>query len=121
MVSSPLHPAYYTMMIGNPNNLPVLRATGGFSGFAIIDANPYYTSVLNWGSTNVFMRQIRNFIIDTTSVAPTSAMNGIHWPTAQATSIQNVQFFLSRGAGTQHVGLFIESGKLNLSSNSSSN
>lgn len=98
-------------MIGNPNNLPVLRATGGFSGFAIIDANPYYTSVLNWGSTNVFMRQIRNFIIDTTVVAPTTAMNGIHWPTAQATSIQNVQFLLSRGAGTQHVGLFIESGK----------
>lgn len=37
-------------------------------------------------------------------------MTGIHWPTAQATSIQNVVFNLSSSNGTQHQGIFIESG-----------
>lgn len=61
-----------------------------------------------WGSTNVFYRQIRNLIIDTTQVPANSAVAGVHWPTAQATSIQNVQF--NMGQNSQHVGLFIESG-----------
>ena len=98
-------------MIGNANNPPTLKATGAFNGFGVIDANPYYTQNLNWVATNTFFRQIRNFVIDTTAVAASSAMNGIHWPTAQATSIQNVQFELSAASGTQHVGLFIESGE----------
>ncbi|KAI4148090.1 MAG: hypothetical protein LQ340_005247 [Diploschistes diacapsis] len=110
ILSSPINQAYYTQLIGNPNNPPTLKATGGFNGFGVIDADPYYTQNLNWGATNVFYRQIRNFVIDTTAVASSSSMNGIHWPTAQATSIQNVVFELSAAAGTQHVGLFIESG-----------
>ena len=114
ILSSPINQAYFTQLVGNPNSLPTLRATSGFGGFGIIDADPYYTQNLNWGSTNVFYRQIRNFIIDTTAVPASSAMNGIHWPTAQATSIQNVQFELSAAAGTQHVGLFIEEGSAGL-------
>ena len=34
----------------------------------------------------------------------------IHWPTGQATSVTNVVFNLNSNAGTQHWGLFIESG-----------
>jgi glucan 1,3-beta-glucosidase len=61
-------------------------------------------------STNVFWRQIRNFIIDTTSVPPTQPVSAIHWPTGQATSLQNIVFQLSAEPGTQHVGVFIEDG-----------
>ena len=110
LISSPINPAYYTQLIGNPNAMPTIKATAGFGGFALIDADPYYTSNLNWGSTNVFYRQIRNFIIDTTNMPVTSAATGIHWPTAQATSLQNIVFTLSAVTGTQHIGLFIESG-----------
>jgi glucan 1,3-beta-glucosidase len=35
---------------------------------------------------------------------------GIHWPTAQATSLQNIAFKLSSATGTQHEGVYIESG-----------
>ncbi|KAE8334280.1 pectin lyase fold/virulence factor [Aspergillus arachidicola] len=35
---------------------------------------------------------------------------GIHWPTGQATSIQNVQIRMSSEYGTEHQGLFIENG-----------
>lgn len=60
----------------------------------------------------MFFRQIRNFVIDMTSIPATSSATGIHWPTAQATSIQNVIFQMSSASGTQHTGIFIESGKL---------
>jgi len=94
--------------------MPVLKATAGFSGIALLDGDPYYTSNLNWGSTNVFFRQIRNLVFDMTSVPANVAQNGIHWPTSQATSLQNVVFQMSSAANTQHVGLFCESGKFHL-------
>lgn len=85
---------YYTQLIGNPKCLPVIRPFLLFQGgLGVIDADPYVAGGnLGFGSTNVFWRQIRNFIIDLTLVPHTSAITGIHWPTAQATSIQNVQF-----------------------------
>ena len=112
LISASIIDYYYTQMIGNPRCLPTLRALPGFSGgLGMIDADPYQnTGNLGFGATNVFWRQIRNMIIDMTLVPPSSAITGIHWPTAQATSIQNVVFKMSSNAGTQHQGIFIESG-----------
>ena len=112
LISSSIIDQYYTQLIGNPNDVPTLKATSGFSGFGLIDGDKYYTANLNWGSTNVFYRQVRNFIFDMTSIPATSSATGIHWPTAQATSLQNIVFQMSAASGTQHVGLFCESGKL---------
>jgi glucan 1,3-beta-glucosidase len=97
-------------LIGDPTNVPTLKATSGFSGFGLIDADPYYTQYLNWGSTTVFFRQVRNFIFDMTAIPSSAAATGIHWPTAQATSLQNIVFQMSAASDTQHVGLFCESG-----------
>ncbi|KAF4635475.1 hypothetical protein G7Y89_g2624 [Cudoniella acicularis] len=110
ILSSSIIDQYYTQVIGNPNNPPVLKATAGFSGFGLIDGDKYYTANLNWDSTNVFWRQVRNFVFDLTSVPIGSSICGIHWPTAQATSLQNLVFQMSSAAGTQHVGIFSESG-----------
>lgn len=112
MISAPIVDYYYTQLIGNPNCLPTLKAFANFTGaLGLIDGDPYgSTGALDYGATNVFWRQIRNFIIDTTLVAPSSAVTGIHWPTAQATSLQNIVFLLSQATGTQHQGIFIESG-----------
>lgn len=97
-------------MIGNPNNPPVLKATAGFQGFGLIDGNTYYGQDLNWFSTVIFWRQVRNFVIDMRNIPSGAAATGIHWPTAQATSLQNIVFHMSDAPGTQHVGLFVESG-----------
>ncbi|KAI0601014.1 pectate lyase superfamily protein-domain-containing protein [Biscogniauxia sp. FL1348] len=110
MISSSIVPPYFTQMIGDPTNRPVLKATADFQGFGLIDGNPYYTENLNWISTNVFYRQVRNFVIDTTGIAPGTAATGMHWPTSQATSLINVEFNMPTDASTVHVGLFIESG-----------
>jgi len=110
LLSSSILDQYYTQIIGNPNDPPTLKATASFTGFGLIDGDKYYTANLNWGSTNVFFRQVRNLIFDTTAVPITSSLAAIHWPTAQATSLQNLVFQMSTAAGTQHVGIFCESG-----------
>lgn len=112
MISSSIIDYYYTQIIGNPNCLPTIKAFANFggSGFGLIDGDPYVNGNLAYGATNVFWRQIRNLILDTTLIPARNAATGIHWPTAQATSLQNIVFNLNPNAGTVHVGLFIESG-----------
>ncbi|KAJ8071726.1 hypothetical protein OCU04_002042 [Sclerotinia nivalis] len=110
LISSPILPYYMTQLVGNPNALPTIKATAGFVGLALIDADPYGSSVPDYGTTNVFYRQVRNFIIDTRNMPATSLARGIHWPTAQATSLQNMVFNLNTASGNLHQGVFIENG-----------
>lgn len=91
--------------------MPTIKAFSNFTGgIGLIDADPYGANGLEFGSTNVFWRQIRNFYIDMTLIPASSAATGIHWPTAQATSLQNIVFLMPDVAGVQHQGIFIESG-----------
>ena len=111
MVSSSIIDYYNTQLIGNPNNLPVLKATTAFSGFGVIDGAQYQSGgVLPYGATNIFWRQVRNFIIDLTAIPASSEATAIHWPTAQATSLQNIVIKMSSDAGTKHQGVFVEAG-----------
>ncbi|KAI9815139.1 MAG: hypothetical protein M1827_002982 [Pycnora praestabilis] len=110
LISSGIKDYYYTQMIGNPNDPPTLKATANFAGFGLIDGDYYSTAYLAWTSTNVFYRQVRNLVFDMTSMPSESKATGIHWPTAQATSLQNVVFNMSDAPGTQHQGIFVESG-----------
>ncbi|KAF9883834.1 hypothetical protein FE257_002771 [Aspergillus nanangensis] len=110
MVSYPIFDYYYTQIIGDPNNLPVIKATSGFQGGYLIDGDPYFTENLNWASTVVFLRQIRNLVIDLRNIPKENTVSGIHWPTAQATSLQNIVFEMSAESGTKHQGVFCESG-----------
>jgi glucan 1,3-beta-glucosidase len=111
IVSSPIIDYYYTQIIGNPNCMPVIKAASSFNGAWVIDGDQYQAGgALGWGSTNVFWRQIRNLVIDITAVPATTNLRCIHWPTAQATSLQNLVLRMSSASGTQHEGIFIESG-----------
>jgi len=110
LISGSIRPAYFTQLIGDAANPPTLKATVDFQGFGLIDGNPYYTETLNWKSVNVFFRQVRNFIIDTTAIDPARAATGMHWPTSQATSLQNIVFNMPTATNVVHVGLFIEEG-----------
>jgi glucan 1,3-beta-glucosidase len=110
-ISSSIIFYYNTQIIGNPNNLPVLRAAASFTGFGVIDGNQYQPGgVLGFVPQNHFFSQIKNLIIDLTHVPSTLSATGIHWPTSQTTTLQNIIFKLSDAPDTKHWGLFVESG-----------
>lgn len=99
-----------TQLIGDPNNMAVIKATAGFTGLGLVDGDHYGSSVPDYVTVNVFYRQIRNLVFDTTNIPPGNYATGIHWPTAQATSVQNCVFQLSQAKPNIHVGIFIENG-----------
>ena len=116
LVSSSIIVFYETQLIGNPNCLPILKPSLDFKSppgrIGIIDGDSYDPSgLLGFTSTNAFYRQARNFIIDMTSFPASRSIRGIHWPTGQATSLQNIVFQMSDAPGTQHEGIFMEEGK----------
>nr|POE62741.1 glucan 1,3-beta-glucosidase [Quercus suber] len=100
LITSSIVDYYYTQLIGNPNCLPTIKAAGNFAtkqGYlGMIDGDPYTSQYLAYGSTNVFWRQIRNFIIDTTGAS------------ASASITDHQQ--MPTSSGTQHQGVFIEEG-----------
>lgn len=111
VVSAPIIDYYYTQIIGDAVCPPVIKASSSFSERFVLDGDQYQSSgKLGWGATNVFWRQIRNLVIDMTAVKPSLLVAGIHWPTGQATSLENIVFKMSTASGNQHQGLFIEEG-----------
>ncbi|KAI1322866.1 glycoside hydrolase family 55 protein [Xylariaceae sp. FL0255] len=112
IISSSIIMYYATNLVGNPNNMPVLKATASLSGFGVIDGAQYQSGgVLPFGgATNIFWMQVKNFVIDLTAAPASASVTGIHWPVSQATSLQNIVFKMSENAGTQHQGVFIEQG-----------
>ncbi|KAG9247627.1 glycoside hydrolase family 55 protein [Calycina marina] len=111
-VSAPIVQYYYTQFIGDAVTLPTLKATAGFTGMAVIDADPYGTGGFNWYiNQNNFFRQVRNFVIDLTAM-PVGVGAGIHWQVAQATSLQNIVFNMRTDGGDalKQVGIFMDNG-----------
>ncbi|QKX62004.1 uncharacterized protein TRUGW13939_09160 [Talaromyces rugulosus] len=111
VVSRALNQSYYTQMIGDATDLPVIKAARSFSGMAVIDADPYIMGANWFTNQNNFFRQIRNFVIDLTSMDMSSGA-GIHWQVAQATSLQNIRFEMVKGGGdgNKQQGIFMDNG-----------
>lgn len=112
VVSAPIIQYYYTQLVGDALDLPVLKADASFEGMAVIDADPYNDDGSNWYTNqNNFFRQIRNFVIDLTGMDQ-GAGAGIHWQVAQATSLQNIRFEMVKGGGpaNQQQGIFMDNG-----------
>jgi glucan 1,3-beta-glucosidase len=114
LIGKPIVFYYMTQLIGDPRNRPVLKAASYLQALALIDASPYsnQNGAPGWTSTNIFLRQIRNIVIDGTAVPSTSGFQGIHWPASQATTIQNVKIIMTQASNSVHAGIFVENGKL---------
>ncbi|KAF3908935.1 hypothetical protein ABW21_db0203850 [Orbilia brochopaga] len=70
-VSAPIIAMYYTQLVGDPLDKPVLLAARNFKGMAVIDTDPYGPFGENWYiNQNNFFRGIRNFVIDLTEMNP---------------------------------------------------
>ncbi|KAJ6556359.1 pectate lyase superfamily protein-domain-containing protein [Mycena capillaripes] len=120
-ITKPIVPFYFTSLVGDFKNKPILKADANFVGVAVIDANPYVEGQSNpdgsgvnwWVNQNNFFRSIRNFVIDTTAMSADKTATGIHWQVGQATSLINLDFKMVRATDvptTNHQGLFAENG-----------
>ncbi|CAK4030875.1 Glucan 1,3-beta-glucosidase [Lecanosticta acicola] len=114
MISSPVIMLYMTQMVGDANDLPVVKATADFSGIGIFDSDPYIIyQTQYYQNQNNFYRHVRNFVFDTTGVPPTTQVHGLHWQVAQAASLQNLVFNMpvgTPGDGNMHIGIFMDNG-----------
>src|SRR6187402_1512484 len=52
-ISAPIVQYYYTQLVGDKVNLPTIKATPGFQGMALIDADPYADGGINWYTNQV--------------------------------------------------------------------
>ena len=112
VVSKPIVQYYYTQIVGDAVDLPVIKASAAFTGMAVIDADPYEDNGDNWYTNqNNFFRAIRNLVIDLTAM-PQGVGAGIHWQVGQATSLQNIRFEMIKGGGSanKQQGIFMDNG-----------
>ncbi|KAJ5091394.1 Exo-1,3-beta-D-glucanase [Penicillium alfredii] len=112
VVSKPIIQFYYTQIVGDATELPVIKASPKFAGMAVIDADPYEDNGDNWYTNqNNFFRAIRNLVVDITAM-PKGSGAGIHWQVGQATSLQNIRFEMVKGGGSanKQQGIFMDNG-----------
>ncbi|EZF32283.1 hypothetical protein H109_00915 [Trichophyton interdigitale MR816] len=112
VVSKPIIQYYYTQIVGDALNMPVIKAASSFEGIAVIDADPYENDGSNWYTNqNNFFRSIRNFVIDLTGLDRGKGAC-IHWQVAQASSLQNIRFEMVKGGGdaNKQIGIFMDNG-----------
>ncbi|EPS25377.1 putative exo-beta-1,3-glucanase [Penicillium oxalicum 114-2] len=112
VVSKPIIQYYYTQIVGDAVDLPVIKAAASFTGMAVIDSDPYEDDGASWYTNqNNFFRAIRNLVIDLRGM-PSSAGAGIHWQVGQATSLQNIRFEMIKGGGSanKQQGIFMDNG-----------
>ncbi|KAG2335843.1 glycoside hydrolase family 55 protein [Suillus weaverae] len=113
LVSSAIDTYYYTQIIGDAKKPPTLLASSSFSGFAVIDADPYIPN--GWGAQwfsnqDNFYRSIRNLIIDLRQIPASTSAIGLHWQVSQATSLINIVVEMSTASNNGHRGMFMENG-----------
>lgn len=76
-----------TVIMGNPNNRPTLKALSSFSDSTIIyGKDPGFDATIN------FYQGIKNLIIDSTAVSNNTAITLLDWSVSQATQLTNVLF-----------------------------
>ncbi|KAJ7632169.1 exo-beta-1,3-glucanase [Roridomyces roridus] len=114
LISTSIIALYYTQLIGDANAPPTILATAGFTGDALIDADPYIPGgggAQYYTNQNNFFRSVRNFVIDTTRIPISSiAGTGLHWQLSQSTSLQNIVVNMPTAPGTAHRGIWMENG-----------
>jgi glucan 1,3-beta-glucosidase len=99
LVSSGLKASSWSVFSGDPTDRPVIKASAGFSGTALLTGSVRASSGLS-----DFFRTIKDLVFDTTAVPPTKSLSIIIWSLSQGSQIQNVLFNMPIGS-TGHIGI----------------
>ncbi|KAK7183131.1 hypothetical protein DPSP01_012154 [Paraphaeosphaeria sporulosa] len=93
-----------TIIMGDPNNPPVLKAAPGFSAEVLIDGYDAASA-----PETSFMTQLRNVVIDTTALLPSQKITALRWGVAQGCALGNVKINMP-SSSTGHTGIWLQAG-----------
>lgn len=96
-----------TILVGDPNNRPIFKASPGFSGGSLINGFDFATDG-TFGTTN-FLVGIKNIVIDTTNINKDKDVIALNWGVAQACQLTNIRIQMPSNSGA-HIGIAIDQG-----------
>ncbi|KAL3428246.1 putative exo-beta-1,3-glucanase [Phlyctema vagabunda] len=94
-----------TIIMGDPQNPPILKAAAGFSGSTLIRG---YDSAAGQPETS-FMTALKNVVIDTTALDPAKQITALQWGVAQGCAIGNVKINMPSNSDG-HIGMNLAGG-----------
>lgn len=106
-LTKPLDMRLNTILVGDPLNRPIFKASSNFNGATLINGNDYATNGAS-GTTNFFIG-IKNIVIDTTLINPNTAVVALTWGVAQACQLTNIKIQMPSNSGG-HVGIDLNQG-----------
>ncbi|KKA30026.1 hypothetical protein TD95_001514 [Thielaviopsis punctulata] len=112
LISAPINAYYYSQLVGNPNDMAVIKTSPGFIGLGAIQSDVYMPNANGdewYIEQSNFYRQVRNFIVDISDTT-TASTAAFHWQVAQATSMFKVSVYASTASDTTQMGFFTENG-----------
>lgn len=95
-----------TVIIGDANNPPTIKAAANFNGPFMIGGGAGNDSPTRGGESH-FSVSIRNVILDTTAYTGNSSFIALHWRVAQNSALNNIQINLPHQA---HTGIYMGQG-----------
>ena len=96
-----------TILVGDPNNMPLFKASSNFNGDTVVNGYDYATH--DSGGTTAFLIAMKNIIIDTTSIAPDTTVLALQWGIAQACQLTNVKINMPTNS-KGHTGIALSQG-----------
>ena len=99
-----------TVLVGDPTDPPIIRASADFQDQYLIDA-------LDAGAahaTTCFMMMIKNIVIDTTQIVSAQSVTALHWAVAQGCGLTNVTIKMptAQTGNYGHTGILMDSGSV---------
>jgi len=87
-----------TVIMGDPTNRPILKASAGFKDSILL------TGQQGAGGLNTFFHEIKNLVLDSTAVPPAKNILLLQFSVSQACQLSNIMFNMPIGA-TGHIGV----------------
>lgn len=96
-----------TILVGDPNNPPVFKASSEFSGGSLINGVDFATDGTS-GTTN-FLVAIKNLVIDTKNIGKDKGIIALNWGVAQACQLTNIRINMPNNSNG-HIGIAMDQG-----------
>ena len=96
-----------TILVGDPNNMPILKASFDFNGGTVVNGYDYATH--DSGGTTAFFTAMKNVIIDTTRIAPDTTILALQWGVAQGSQLTNIKIKMPTNS-KGHTGIALDQG-----------